>query len=1611
MRKKFLCYALTLVMVFSCIPSVFASETVTDITVQVPVAADINDVWITLQEIEGYEYSIGGTEWQSSPHFDGLRPYTNYSFYQRLAAVNGGEPGVSSEKVTIRTLKSTVATPPPPTVASRTDTTITLRTVTGCEYSKNGTHWTTAIKFINLTPETEYTFYQRVKETTKTYASDPSEPIIVKTKATAPEPLDAPVVLAVTDTTIELEKISGAEYSIDGETWQDSNMLNDMEPLTDYTVYQRLKATDDCVASEATTCETTTLRSEEVPDGYVGIYDSEDLDDIRNNLDGNYILMKHIIFDESDFRKDGKYYNGGTGWLPIGENASNAFTGKLNGNGYTIQGIHIKHITNDGGYFGIVGYNKGSIRNLGIVNQSIFIDVSNNTIDAKDVFAGSLTGYSSTRISDCYSAGSVDVRINGSYISGAVGGIVGRCSSIKNCYNLGGVRLSKTSNSFEDVGGVAGGGKAYNCYNVGRVSFHDLSGVEERAGITTSGDSYNYYLDVSVLADEGLDSTLCGVGTSLTSSQMMQKNSYVGFDFEDEWYIEENGQYPYPQLVKVPFVSVENKKEFAGGSGTYFDPYIISTQDHLNNVRNYMGAYYKMVNDIEYVNDNEDTGWEPIGSNKYDGFFGRFDGAGHSIKGLWANVTTDSDAYVGLFGSSVGIIENTGVANGEFKVVVKDHTPVSYRDMAYAGGVVGYSKGSIYNCYNTNDVIIVNEINNEIYETYAGGIAGYSTVTRNCYNTGTVVAANINCSFAYASGIACDGELTENCYNVGVVRQVENSTAEPGGITCDHFMEVNNCYSIKVTSESDKGTIVEEEALRTQSTFESFDFENIWIFENDYPYPQLRSNPHVSHTENTTEFVGGKGTIDDPYLVATFEQLDSIRYYSSKHFKLVSDIDVAGREWTVIGGSDVDGFYGSIDGDGYRITGLNIAVNAKNIYTGFIGNNFGQISNIVFEDPILLVRDSEESEIYAGIICGYNNILAKVEQCKVIGGEVSSNVCKSKTILGGIVGYNNGDIKASSYSGTITSDFLEVAGTGYVGGIVGFNDKKGKVSRVCTDVYINGSHALTVTSYLNWGGVVGCNNGMICDAFSTGEYYIDGPIGSSAKGFVGGITGATSTGKDVENVYTLAIVGIKDGSCGTVCGEKITEEFSNAYYLATDKNIIKNGKALTNEELIEASSFVGFDFNNIWIIDSNDDYIYPQLREISYSYSPTRGDAADFMISDIDDVIYTGTEIEPEVKVSYRGVVLTESKDYKVTYKNNTDAGIATVMISGLDRYNGTIMRYFNILPQDVADLGITISQSTYYYDGFAKMPIVESEKLIEDKDYTISYANNVNVGTAKAYIIGKGNYTGLEVLKFTIAKSDISNVQVSGINNSYEYTGSAITPEVQVPGLVEGKDYEVSYQNNVDIGTATILITGIGGYSGDVVCTYKIKEPVVRGVVKLTSSLSGTYNKIKVNWTVESGSATGYKVLYKKSTTTKWNTKYVTERTITLSKLGSGSKYNIKVIPYKKVGNKYFYGEDKTTSIYTLKKLNRPTISKKSKNYVKVRWNNILGESGYQISRSTKKTGTYIVATAKTTIGKYKNLKVKRNKYYYYKVRAYKIVNGKKVYGPWSSSTKYKLR
>ena len=242
-----------------------------------------------------------------------------------------------------------------------------------------------------------------------------------------------------------------------------------------------------------------------------------------------------------------------------------------------------------------------------------------------------------------------------------------------------------------------------------------------------------------------------------------------------------------------------------------------------------------------------------------------------------------------------------------------------------------------------------------------------------------------------------------------------------------------------------------------------------------------------------------------------------------------------------------------------------------------------------------------------------------------------------------------------------------------------------------------------------------------------------------------------------------------------------------------------------------------------------------------------------------------------------------------------------------------------------ISKASVTLSTSTYAYDGKAKKPGVtvklNGKTLKNGTDYTASYSNNTKVGTAKVTITGKGNYTG-SVSKTYSIKNDFKKATVSGISTK-AFTGKNITQTITVKyngkTLKKGTDYTVSYSNNKNIGTATVKIAGKGSYTGTITKTFKI-NPAKQEIQKLTAKSKAFF----VDW-AQKGSATGYEIQY--ATNSKFTsakkvtiTNKKTDKT-TVSKLSGKKKYYVRVRSYTTVKGTKYYGAWSSVKNVTTKK------------------------------------------------------------------------------------------
>ena len=147
---------------------------------------------------------------------------------------------------------------------------------------------------------------------------------------------------------------------------------------------------------------------------------------------------------------------------------------------------------------------------------------------------------------------------------------------------------------------------------------------------------------------------------------------------------------------------------------------------------------------------------------------------------------------------------------------------------------------------------------------------------------------------------------------------------------------------------------------------------------------------------------------------------------------------------------------------------------------------------------------------------------------------------------------------------------------------------------------------------------------------------------------------------------------------------------------------------------------------------------------------------------------------------------------------------------------------------------GVSIPYSKYTYKAAEIRPEVTVTDTLGNKlgaeNYTVTYSNALNAGTAYVTVTGKGAYSGTVIRNYTIKPNDLSDNRATIPSLEYIYAGTPVkpVPTLKINGvkMVSGKDYTVSYSNNDAAGTATVTLTGMGNLSGSTFRTFTLKKP-----------------------------------------------------------------------------------------------------------------------------------------------------------------------------------------
>ena len=225
--------------------------------------------------------------------------------------------------------------------------------------------------------------------------------------------------------------------------------------------------------------------------------------------------------------------------------------------------------------------------------------------------------------------------------------------------------------------------------------------------------------------------------------------------------------------------------------------------------------------------------------------------------------------------------------------------------------------------------------------------------------------------------------------------------------------------------------------------------------------------------------------------------------------------------------------------------------------------------------------------------------------------------------------------------------------------------------------------------------------------------------------------------------------------------------------------------------------------------------------------------------------VFDGEAKEPAVTVTLGGSTLASS-NYTVDYSNNTDAGTATVTVTGKNTYTGTATKNFTIGKAELSNA--TVSLAGWTYGDAANTPVLRgnlgdgtvnyfyANAEAPSLEYTTDVPTNAGNYSVKAVIAETANYQGKEVTNtFTIDPKALTEDMIWQEGEKFVYTGEPQTLADGMFGLTDGEDeleygvdFTIEYTNNINVGTATATITGLGNYRGTLTTTFEIVREII---------------------------------------------------------------------------------------------------------------------------------------------------------------------------------------
>ncbi|MGA8848311.1 MAG: NosD domain-containing protein [Dehalococcoidia bacterium] len=702
------------------------------------------------------------------------------------------------------------------------------------------------------------------------------------------------------------------------------------------------------------------------------IWDWYDLDAIRNNLDGDYILMNGLDSTTAGYAElAGPAANGGKGWKPIGTGIIDEelyipldpFTGNFDGQGYEIRDLFIDRPDGDCvGFFGVVE-EGGIIENIGVVNAAV---TGHRAV-------GGLVGTNGGAVTNCYSTGTMT-----GFTS--VGGLMGAniMGIVSNSYSTGSV------NGTEAVGGLVG----FNDWGIVKNSYYDYDEVLINSeNIITTGALFGADFEQWLANGKFLD----------VNERLSQEDGYYVInnvsDFKQLLAFGQDGSLKF---------RLKNNLDLDSDPNLYI-PYLAGEFD---------GNGHKISNlsfNFDFV------------SQAQVGLFGYLASGGKITQVGVENVNISADFFVGgLVGDNRGTVSNSyatgrvtsedvtgGLVGYNVGIVANSYSsgdPTS--KYGYVGGLVGYNVGTVTNSYSSGNVT-----GNE----YVGGLVGENDGTvSNSYSTGSVTGNNLT------------GGLVGQNGGSGVMSNTYSTTSVSGNISVGGLVGWNegnvttSYFTGNVTGNSYVGGLVGANLGTVRNSYtcgkvNGDDCVGGLVGDNYGTVSNSYSTGNVTGGSCVGGLVGGNnGTVDSSCATGSVDGSSSVGGL------------VGGNGGTVDSSYSIGNVTGSSCVSG--LVGFNRGTVNNSYATGSVAGEDG-IGGLVGYN-----EDGTVSNSYAtGNVTGYAAVgglmgwiySGTVENCYSTGSVTGDEY------VGGLVGYNEDGTVSNSFWDTETSEqTISAGGTG-----------------------------------------------------------------------------------------------------------------------------------------------------------------------------------------------------------------------------------------------------------------------------------------------------------------------------------------------------------------------------------------------------------------------------------------------------------------------------------------------------------------------------------------------------------------------------------------------------